>query len=349
MKGQEIINHITHEKMPDVQQMREICLTQPVQAKRHFKRLRLSTAAAIVAVFVIFASVAYAIVDRAYQRVATGGMWDIVLLPDDDYGRQIYQERNEGRRTGHHVYWALGGNIYTGRINAEAARFINQQLEGQIFASDGSAIDFELAVSLPGILSFGRYHLDDRGNTLYTADGYPVGSISLFRTNDNELYSVAIRTQAQEEEIRGFNSSYEEVRAVLGKALRLPAVHIDKFQPPCFDLRDMWPHLPEPGWHVSVRYTINEITGIFDFCRYEIRIFIENTRGEDGPPLLTMYYLGGEAIARYIAGVTVYELNIPDHMLHFVWEKDGLAYRLTPSPVFTHEQIMEVIYSMVAR
>jgi len=347
MKGREIINNITQEKMPNIQQVREQILYQPIQAKRGFARLRLSTAAAIVAALIVFASAAYAV--AGYQRVTTGGAWDIVILPNDEYGRQIYNHRNQSRITGRTVYWALGGNMYIGRINAETAQFINESLEGQIFTASGTAIDFELAVSMPGALSFGRHYLYDKGYTLYTADGYPVGSIILFRTEGGEPYKVYIRTKAHEEELWGFNSTYEEVQATLGEALRLPTAYIEIFQPPCFDLHNMRPYSQDAVWRASVRYSVSVISDIFDWCQDEMRITIESVWDNGGYPIWTIYYLGGEAIAHDIAGVTVYELNLPDTALHFMWVLDGLAYRLTPSPVFTPGQTMDVIYSMIAR
>jgi len=76
-------------------------------------------------------------------------------------------------------------------------------------------------------------------------------------------------------------------------------------------------------------------------------IFVENARYESGSSQATMYYLGGEAIAHDIAGITVYELNLPDTVQHFIWIHDGLVYRLTPSRRFTLGQTIDVIRSMI--
>jgi len=353
MKGNEIISRITQDKMPDIRQVRERCLSQPLR-KKSTKRLRLSTAAAIVAAFLVFATAAYAVAD--YRRVETGGAWDIVILPDDDYGRQIYHERNEGRRYGYSVYDALRDNMYIRRINAERARFINEGLAGRIFTADGTAIDFVLAVPMPGLLNFGRHHLDDRGNVLYTAGGHQIGTIILFSTRDGELYSVDIRTKEEEEAIWGFNSTYDEVMKAFEGAVRLPTAYAEMFQPPVFNLDSWQVHLHDDERRVveggtatraTIRFNIAELSSIFDWCHDGMSIVIERARGEYERPSWTMYYLGGEAIPHDIAGVTVYELNLPETATHFVWTYSGLAYRFSPSRLFTHAQTMDVIRSMI--
>jgi len=347
MKGKEIINHITQEKMPDIQQIREKCLAEPSHTRRGFKRLRLSTAAAIVAAFLLFATAAYAIADRVYQRVETGGMWDIVLLPDDEYGRQVYLERNEGRMHGYMAYWALGGNVYIRRINAEAARFLNEQLAGQLFTADGATIDFEPFVSTPGIFNVGRHHLDNRGYVLYTADGDQVGAIYLLSNMDSELSYVRVSTRVEEESKWTYNSSYEEVIAALGSNLRLPTAHIDMFVAPSFDLSNNAHYLTEDRWRATAAYRTRELNSIMDWCRYAMIIFIENERVEYGGPRATRYYLGGELTIHDIAGITVYELDLPDTVTQFYWTYNGLAYMLQPSRAFTPEQTLDVIRSMI--
>ena len=95
-----------------------------------------------------------------------------------------------------------------------------------------------------------------------------------------------------------------------------------------------------------MRYNVREVKSIFDFCSYAMHINVETARDEDSPRG-TLYVLGGEAISRYIAGVTVYEFNLPYTVIHFIWELDGLVYRFTPSRLFTPEQTMDVIRSMI--
>jgi len=345
MKGQEIINQLTQEKMPDIQQVRELCLNQPARAKKGIRHLRLSTAAAIVAAFLVFATAAYAVVD--YRRVETGGNMDIVILPDNQYGRQLYHERNENRQIGRNIYWALSDNMYIGRITGAMAQFINGELTGQIFTAEGTPLDFELAVPRPGLLSFGNHHLDDRGYVLYNADGYEISSMVLFTDRDGEPSFIHINTRAHEEAVHGHNSTYEEVTTAFGRPVRLPTVHMENFQPPEFNLNNWQPYSREPEWHVRILYTVSELTGIFDFCRNEMRIFIQSERGENDQPLWTLYYLGGEVISHDIAGVIVYELNLPETTTYFVWTHDGLAYNFTPSPMFTNQQTMDVIRSMI--
>jgi len=349
MKGREIINRITREKMPDIEQVREACQTRPVQPRRGRKRLRLSVAAAFVAALVLFATAAYAIVDIVYQRVDTGSGWDIVILPDDEYGRQIYYERRAEWTYGHFIYFPLGHNMYIRHISAGGAQFINERLEGLLFTADGTPIDFELAMPMQGAFNrlAGRHHIDDRGYVLYTSDGHPIGAISLHSSMDGDLLDVSIQTEEDIKASFGFNSSYEEARAAFGDALRLPTAHIERFFPPCFDLHEWWPHLHQTHWALTVRYNIRELRGIGDWCQYEMRIFVETARGEYDGQRWTSYHLGGEAIAHDIAGVAVYELNLPDTAIHFIWVHDGLAYRLNPSPTFTRAQTMEVIRSMI--
>jgi len=347
MKGREIINRITREKMPDIEQVREACQARPVQPRRGRKRLRLSVAAAFAAVLILFTAAAYAIAGMVYQRVETGTGWDIVILPNDEYGRQIYNEWSAGWITGRSIYWTICRNNHTDTFNAEAARFINEYLKGQVFTSDGTAIDFELAVPMTGIFSYRRHHIDDRRNTLYTADGHQIGCIMFFRTSDNEPHMVRIRTIAQVEAQYGFNSTYEEARAAFGEALRLPAAHTEMFVPPCFDLNDWQLHPYHSHLHLRVRYSTREPRGILDWCPDRMSITVETARdGYDGPHG-TMYYLGGEATAHDIAGVAVYEINPWHSIRYFVWVHDGLAYRLNPPLSFSREMAMDIIRSMV--
>ncbi|MCL2404321.1 MAG: hypothetical protein FWC92_02110 [Defluviitaleaceae bacterium] len=353
MKGKEIITQITQETMPDIQQVRELCLAQPTPTKVGLRRLRLSTAAAIVAALFVFATATYAVVDWVYQRAETGGTWDIVILPNDDYGRQLFYERTEGRIYGHPIYFALDSdNMYIRRIDAQQAKLINQKLQGRVFMACGNVVDFDLVVPGSGIQRhLGRYVLDDRGYVLFTADGEPIGSIRVHSTRDGELLSVEIFTMAVEEAVWSFNSTYEEVAAAFGRDIRLPTAHMDRFIPPDFNLTSWQVHPYDYDdamqYNAIVRFTTRELTSLLDVCNNEMRIFIENARSEDDPPMMTMYYLGGDMITHEIAGIIVYEISPYGFATHFVWEYDGLSYRFNPPSTFMPFMVMDMIRSMI--
>ena len=351
MKGSEIINHIARDKMPDIENVREICLSQPGSVSIA-RRIRLRTAVVFVAALVAFATVAYAVMDRLYQRVETGGIMDIVIFPDTPEGRQAYEEHTADRSiiSGWLIYCGFTDNTHYNTVDAETVQFINDELDGQLFAANGDIIDFELLVPASGPSSFRQYQVDDRGQGLYTADGYRIGSILFMTCTNDEPYGVKIETKVFVEAEIGFNTTFEDAVAAFGKPFRLPTAHIDMFQPPRFNLTDLfrgrW-HTPE--WFVGVNFTVAELNHIRDWCFYSMRIIIERAKDEDDPYSrhATVYFIGGEAIAHDIAGITVYELNLPERMLHFTWMHDGFVYNLYPSYKFTHDQTMDVIRSMI--
>ena len=352
MQGKKIIHHITRGKMPDIQQVRENCLAQPAPA-RGFKRLRLSTAAAIVAAFLVFATAAYAVAGRVYQRVETGGNWDIVVFPDDEYGRLAYYEAwgDATRWTTFRslLYCGFSDDLRPWRVNADGARFINEDLVGRVFTACGAPIDFELAVRSPRLRDFRRYHFDSRGYALYTAGGLPIGEITIVSNADREFTGVEIQTKAQIVHMWGYNHTLEEVLEAFGRDIRLPVTYImDGFLPPRVRLHDRMLGSMSGGveWEARITYSTRELRDIRDWCPQAMTIRVEVARDEDARRPWTMYYIG-EVITHDIAGVTVHELNLRDTVQHFIWQHDGLVYTLFPSRVHSHAQVLEVIRSMV--
>ena len=341
MKGKEIIDQITKDRMPDIQQVLETCLNQPNHGRRGFSRLRLSTAVAIVAAFLVFATAAYAVAEIAYRRIETGSAMDLIVLPDDEYGRQLFHERTADWIMGRRIYSAFSDYAHVSCISERAARFVNRHLEGQIFVADGTAINFGLAVSMPEPFSLG-YRLDDRGNALYTADGYQIGKIILLTNNTGEYVDVIIRTVAEEEAALGYNATLEEIVSALGRDIWLPQVHIEVFRPPVFNLTRQH----DPDWSVRARFSTREIDSLHERWYDELNIAIVSARGEHSP-LLSIYILGGEVSTYDIAGVTVYKLILNEVFTQFFWAYDGLAYQLIPSSLHTLAQTLEVIRSMV--
>ena len=350
MKGNEIIRHITQSKIPDVRQVRDECLNQPTHT-RGFRRLRLSTAVAIAAAFLIFATAAYAVADRVYQRVETGGNWDIVVFPDDAYGRMAYDEAWGDIRFIHHhypIYCSFTENLRVPPISAAGAQFINDELAGRIFTAGGALIDFDLAVRMPNFLDFRRYHLDSKGNALYTAGGHPVGTIYLVTDTQGERIRVDIQTAEQVIAAWGYNSTYDEIVEAFDTPIRLPSAHMDNFQAPAFRLDNRMRYSVCGGveWEARITYNMRELRNIRDKCPHAMTIRIEAARDENDRRAWTMYYIG-EVIAHNIAGVAVHELNLVDTVHHFIWQHEDLVYTLFPSSRHNHAQILEVIRSMV--
>ena len=344
MKGSEIINHITRDKMPDIGQIRERCMNQSNHARGsgfRTKPMRLSTAAALVLAFLVFSTAAYAVGNAIYQRINTGGTWDIVIFPDDSYGRQAYHERR-GDSIAHPIYNGLSRPLHLRHINLEMAQFINENLEGQIFNADGTAIDFELAVPMSNLT--GQHHLDNRGNVLYTVDGYAIGTIYIVTTMQDDFYGIWIRTKAEVEQSRDNTADYEEAMVVFDRPFRLPTAHMELFQSPIFSVNDIPPYFLE----VVVLYNVRELRSIFDTCPDSIRIFIEREKNEYDRPARVIYRLG-ETTTHDIAGTIVYEINVRDHVARFIWTHDGLVYTLQEPPTqgLAHEQIMDIIRSML--
>jgi len=340
MKGKEIINNIAQDKMPNIEAVRVLCQTQPAPAK---SRLRFKTVVAAVAVVVLLVTGVYAATEMVYRRVETGASFDIVILPDDEYGRQVYAEATEHNLTGYPVYWVLTDNQYIRRLDADAARFINEQVAGQIFMADGTPIDFEPVVSHSGIFTFGGYRFYDRGYELFTASGEPIGTIWLHVSRRGDLHSVQIHSLAEEASWRAGNATYADVVAAFGREPRLPTAYVDLFQAPRFRLTNFY--LPDgSAWNVVISYAMQELDNVFDLCRDELRIFVEKVSEDTWH---TRYYLGGEVIEHVIGEVIVYELRLPEMVTHFVWEYDGFSYSFWPSPLFTPQQTIEVIRSMI--
>ena len=344
MKGQEIINHITKEKMPDIEKVREQCINQPARAKVGARRLQLSTAAAVVAALLVFSTGLYAVGNAIYQRFDIGGSVEIVLLPDDDYGRQVFEEWRDGRFTvGNTIYYSRSRQLCADRhVDGVVSRFtvvpgeeqvlnvstiapkhtqaIREMLAGKIFTADGNEIDFDIVVpTTPEMIQVSsrlynnQYFIYDRGMTLYTAEGYSIGLIYLHLSavfNEQSITSgepvqIVIRTEAELDYI--FSYTYEDAAYIMGQDLRLPTTHVEIFQPPMINVSRIPICDTVYDLGIWVFYNVNEVHLRREWCLQAMTITVERPR-DDNRDADTQYQIGGEIKEHDIAGVTVYEI-----------------------------------------
>ena len=386
MKGSEIINHITRDKMPDIEQIRERCMNRSNHARGSGFRtrpMRFSTAAALVIAFFVFSTAAYAIGSAIYQRFDrfdTGGRMDIVLLPDDDYGRQVLAEWRETFTVGTTLYYSRASYVNehrdgvtsrfasvpgteqvlgVGVIEARHVQAVREMLAGKIFTAEGNEIDFELIVPTTEEMRLissrynNRYYIYDRGNTLYTADGYAIGAIHLHSSYPRiEPVRVTIITEAELDYFHLY--TYDEAAYFLGSDFRVPVAHVEMFQPLIINIHrsvDLRGHVSEFRG-ISLLFNIHEIHPRREWCSQPMSIIIERIRDEYSNAAHTQYGLGGEIVEHDMAGVTVHEIITLCvfgifQQVKFSWIYDGLVYTLRPSPALTHEQTMDVIRSMI--
>ncbi|MCL2500990.1 MAG: hypothetical protein FWE90_11765 [Defluviitaleaceae bacterium] len=353
MKGNEIMNHITRDKMPDMEQVREICHTQTAQTawqRPSVRRLRWYTAAIITAVSLAFASTAYAVGVMIYERsrLDTGGTWEYVFVPEDDpeyiqrrddahYGRLIYNSPNAV------IPWRF---LYDDRYfydEPENAAAINGMLSGKVFLADGSPFPYDLLVhgtfTLPAVnpewadygpFIFEGYHIDSRGHLLYNAAGEEIGYIRAW-SQHSKILRLEILTVEEYEEKEGYKNTFEEAVAFLGREPRLPAVNTEKLNPPIFDIK---------SW-VSVMYVCNDT----NLMNRSVRIHIENARGSGEIPWERSF--PGAAAEYTIVNTTVFKITGHNYATHFIWLHDGLVYRMYPPTDASDDWIRDVIGSLV--
>jgi len=339
MKVRDLINQVVREDMPDLERVRANCHRQAISQKPIVRKLRWSMATIVVAVLV-FASAVYA-ATALFVRFDTGGSMAYTLVPYDSpelreqwenafFMRTIYF--NERAAILPSFAFSLSLSQAEG-IDAETAQKMNEMLAGEIFTADGAP--FTLIVAAP---DDNIYRADDKGNTLYNSAGYEIGMITFPTTWDNEFvfYFKTVRTRTEVEQDWGFNDTYEDAMALLGRPFRLPAAHMDGFEPPRFLLESSLYDEPGAIRRVSIHYMAGD--AIFE----DLILSAENIRDESVKPF--HLYMAGE-IARFeVAGVTVHHVAASNV---FWWIHDDFVYSLIPPFSFTDRQIREVIGSMI--
>jgi len=183
MKGKEIISYIHQGKMPDIEQVRVNCARQ-TENKSRIKRFRLSTAVAVLAVCLVFTTIAYAVVAFLSERVDLGGNFEILTVPHDYYER-------EGTMVLNYLYLTGVSLDQQPLFDAKAARLLNELLADKVLTADGTP--YELIVPVPGLFSRG-YRADDKGNTLYNAEGEEIASILFSATVNSDPQSIFVMT-----------------------------------------------------------------------------------------------------------------------------------------------------------
>jgi len=225
-------------------------------------------------------------------------------------------------------------------FDSDTAQIINGMLTGRVFTADGAS--FDLMVAIPYKYPI-MYWADDRGNVLYDEYGNEVGEIRLLTvtTIDSEWepLDIMITSRADFEIVWGYNNTFEEAIAILGRNLRLPTVHMEGFSSPRFRVIDMYEAWLTNG--VTIRFSHNEC----DLWFADMLICVENVRADNSEPWTI--YMPGEITQLEIASVTAYKITADRYATQIFWVHDGLVYRLIPSDVLTDVQITEIIQSMV--
>jgi hypothetical protein len=333
MKGKEIIDYIHKGKMPDVERVRENCLRQEAKGG-YARRLRLSTAAAAIVACLVFSTAAYAVGAAIYNRFDTGGLLEIVVVP---YDSPEYQEQLKNRTMGYPLYIGRVSGvdpIFWGQMKRpiceEVVYVVKEMLEGQLFGANGEP--FDLVVYNEG------YYADARGHVLYNAYGCEIGTIYLWYRNDDNLQMffdrVEITTLADHEEQFGFNNTYDDAFAHLGRDFRLPTEHLDLFNPPVFSV-----------WENSIGFSVRFLYHMYWISGEDLYFIMSKARVEGTDPF--PFYITGEITGFEVAGVPVFKINEPQHAVNFNWVHDGLTYKFYPPSFFTETQILDVIRSMV--
>jgi len=350
MKGQDLVNRLARDGMPDLEQVRENCHRQAAPQKPLVRKLRWSTAAAIAACLV-FATVVYA-ATVIMERFDTGGS---MALTPVAYDSTEYQEQRASMFHMRPVYVSshadeflppfirFVSHEYFEGFDSETARMINEALAGKIFTADGTP--FVLMTTMLNMLNQELYRADAGGNVLYNADGDKIGMINTLTTFDGEftafgydgLLWVEILTVADLERLYGFTATYEDALLHLRRNFRLPTVHIEGLNPPKFRLEGF----AETLGRVNIRY-VSEGT-FFD----DLILSVENIRDESIEP--AHLYFAGEIIEFEIAGLTIHKTashTAPSSSV-FWWIYDELVYSLIPPATLTDRQIEEIIRSMI--
>jgi len=355
MKGKEIINYIHRDKMPDIERVREKCHGQP-GAGSNIRRLRWSTVAAVAACL-LFASAVYAAGIMVYERFDTGGSTEYVFVP---YDSPEYQERLIDAIVSQPIYYGRHFDSdysfpykFEWYCEEETAHFLIQMLAGKVFTSDGGPFEL-MTVNYDPFNDTCTFKAGDRGNVLYNADGCEISIIYLDYVRDKELrlvtQGVTIMTIDEYEERFGFHDSYEDAAALFGRDIRLPAVHMERFETPMFqvwDTSDTWRDGESGEWlffkHKRVQVWFPVIA--HEWSDTGMYLIVEKERNEHTDPLL--WYIPGGIEEFEITGTAVHKITSQGYAVSFNWIHDGLVYILYPTNILTDEQIKEIIRSMI--
>jgi len=366
MKGNEIIHEMNKAKMPDAEQVRQAChATQSTtvwntQSETRgwlgLRRMRLGVAAMVAVVTLVFAgSAAYAVgvavgIIGAGQRLETGGSTTYVFVPRDD---PEYLANWDSAIHGMPIYISVQvdspwyANAAGGRFLPDDAHVINAMLDGMLFLADGNPFPYDLLVydNPHGFEDdfWQRYTADTRGHALYDANGGYIGSIRVWEQR-GELIDIEIQTLSNLMGYLGYHDTLEDALYALGTDFNLPTVHIDAFSAPVFNV---W----EGQQSVAVFFLYENSIGTAG----HIRLHMEAAR-YDGSPIWERRF-PGEAAHFIIAGTDVYQITGEQYATYFLWEHEGIIYRLFPPfsladegetlMYFTQGQLYELIASMI--
>ena len=342
MKGKEIIHEMTRAKMPDTEQVRATChaaqreMAWDTEAQSEasgrfgLRRMRLGMAVIVAAVTMLFAGTAvYALgvavgIIGAGERLDVGGEFEYVFVAPDDpeylamwddafHSALVYVVNDPS------IPWRQNPGDFSYR--AERAHRINALLVGQIYTADGAPFPYDLFVPHDNPFNFEGvaeiwYRMDTRGHVLHNADGEQIGSIRTWEQHDVilEMRILSLEAHIRQE---AFANTFEDVTRLLGTSVHLPTVHLEAFNAPVFSvcLYSRWAvvYFVRPGTQGSYAH---------------IRIRFENARVGEYP--LFQRIFPGTATHHIIADTDVFEISGNQYATYFMWEHDGIVYRLYP-------------------
>ena len=359
MKGKDIISYIHRDKMPDIQQVRNQCIQQEIgKAKINMGRLRWSTAAAVLAVFLILSTTVYAAV-LIYQRLDTRGMTEYVAMSAEDYqawlsgllhSNALYISPSGVQRFTN--FWGPSDRpLATWHLDSAVAQQVNMMLEGRVFTNQGEP--FQLMTETQAGLTT-LYAADDRGYTLYCHDGKEIDTIRLWITGDGSPYRVDIYNVGDLCDRFGYTYTREDALQLMS-GLRFPDVYgLDEplfrvYYIPgeyltCFHCRgEMLP---------TIRRVVMRYRYVGQCWDSAFVISVEYQRADDANTcsqcigLRETPIFEGRFREHIIAGTVVHEVIERRRTVRFVWQHDGLVYTLIPLDA-DFEQSMEAICRMV--
>ncbi|MCL2363424.1 MAG: hypothetical protein FWC71_02035 [Defluviitaleaceae bacterium] len=359
MKGNEIIHEMNKAKMPDAEQVREACHeaqhatvwntedAKEPSGRLGLRRMRMGVAAMIAVAAVLFAgSAVYAYsagLIFAGGRLETGGRTTYVFVADDD---PEYLERWENAYGSalilsvNHPYIPWYFNLNDRAFDPPRARRINALLSEQLFLADGSPFPYPLIVPGPH-----TWHIvNTRGHELYNAYGEKIGTIRTWEQN-NEILELRFLTMDEHLAQHGYTCTLEDIQHALQAQVNLPTVHVDDFYAPLFrawpgqktaSITFVHPNAQVPAEHLLLR--------------------VESLHADNN--IASEWMRPGEAAPRIIADTTVYKITGGQYATYFLWEHEGILYRLFPPTAWstddnahnitlTETQINEIIASML--
>jgi hypothetical protein len=346
MKSQEIMEYVVRGDMPDTEQVRANCHRQYASTLKIVRRFRLSTAIAVAALCILASGVVYAIGSFVSQQIDTGGSQSFVTVPEDYF-----------QSTGTNIMLALYISDVPVDVqphfDEKTAQILRGFLEGKVFTEDG--MPFDLLSPIPGLFSRG-YRADDKGNVLYDAGGYEIGTIYYSATVNSEPHGVSIMSPDELQRQLGYNSTQEEAVALLGRDFRLPTVYIDALEPPRFQLTDKSQWLlvaADSETQELLPYESNQVRVRYDGDAGGIQLIIENERTNEHSATEPWHIPGGVIEEYEIAGVKINMItsSVSDSYTHYAWTHDSLVYIMT-YPAYlpgslTETQAEEIIRSMI--